>query len=375
MKPHTLLKLEEISRAFRRFIPPKKIIAMNSSGRKKFLEFFNGEGLEPYEIPRNLEKVLWGIRFRSPLMNAAGMFKNGEAVEISAKQGSGAYLGGTTTFNSREGNSKQDINQPFVYLPDSGAGLNCLGLPNEGHTKTLSRIQGIKKTLDIYGCPLGWSVALDPHLNQDEGLMWLVKSMNDYEIMGVDFLELNDSCPNTETERKGLEDRLIYVRDNFLQRRTLLGRERPIPLIVKFSNDTPPEKIPYLMNLLVNLEFDGVNFGNTSTGYKEHKKDISKNERRIYDKFTEEFWGGLSGRPLKEDSLELCAEAVRYINSRKLDNEFHVIRTGGIETAEDILKSERAGISLNQWYTGYWGAFRNHGHDLYKKIYEEITSS
>ena len=75
---------------------------------------------------------------------------------------------------------------------------------------------------------------------------------------------------------------------------------------------------------------------------------------------------------MKEDSLKLCSEAVKYVNSKHLPQEFHVIRTGGIETAEDILESEKAGISLNQWFTGYWENFSKEGHELYKKLYQEL---
>ena len=41
-----------------------------------------------------------------------------------------------------------------------------------------------------------------------------------------------------------------------------------------------------------------------------------------------------------------------------------------IETLKDIQESEKAGISLNQWYTGYFENFAKHGHDVYDKLFD-----
>jgi len=48
--------------------------------------------LEDYTPLGKLVKELWGIKFRSPIMNAAGMFKNGECYEMVAKQRAGISL-------------------------------------------------------------------------------------------------------------------------------------------------------------------------------------------------------------------------------------------------------------------------------------------
>ena len=33
----------------------------------------------------------------------------------------------------------------------------------------------------------------------------------------------------------------------------------------------------------------------------------------------------------------------------------------------------RAGIPLNQWFTGYWEGFDRYGHDVYKRLYQEAA--
>jgi dihydroorotate dehydrogenase len=95
---------------------------------------------------------------------------------------------------------------------------------------------------------------------------------------------------------------------------------------------------------------------------------MDKRDFKNFDFFTKSFGGGLSGRLLKENSLQLASHASAYLKSKDLSREFHVIRTGGIETKEDLLQSQAAGILLNQWFTGYFDQFAHFGHDVYKHI-------
>lgn len=329
---------------------------------------------ESYSPPKNLSKVLWGIKFKSPIMNAAGMFKNGECYLMVANQGAGAYLAGTGTWNQRVGNEKNGIHLPFLPYPRSHASSNWLGLPNDGDATNYRRVS----TIRVNECPVGWSVMGSPDFKGQERLQNLVEGMKRYEHFGVDFLELNESCPNTSNSRPqddDLANRLKYVQEHFLDKRALnKSTSRMIPAIVKFSNDTPVQQIPFLLDLLFELGYDGVNFGNTSTDYARRRELIHSSERRLYDFFTtsKEFGvgGGISGRPLKESSLELASRAVEYLKQGPPSQEFHVIRTGGIESKQDLEDSERAGISLNQWFTGYFENFARYGHKLYKKVLE-----
>ena len=326
---------------------------------------------ETYHPPKELGRTLWGLKFRSPIMNAAGIYKNGTVYETSYRQGAGAFLGGTGTLHQRNGNVKKAIRWPFLPLPQSGAALNWMGLPNDGDTNVAEVARGFEKQ---EGFPIGWSVMAPPDLEGEKKLAALVQSMHLYMDAGVDFLEMNESCPNTEEgalQDSGLEERLQYVKKNFLDK-----RERKIPVIVKFSNDTEDERVEELMSLLFKLDFDGINFGNTSTKYAEHLVEIDEKERSAYKYFTSSrrfgVGGGLSGRPLKERSLALATHAAKYLKAHPPKHEFHVIRTGGIENSGDLRATLDAGISLCQWYTGYFEAFTEHGHAVYKKMYAEL---
>ncbi|NJL29099.1 MAG: hypothetical protein HC897_15045, partial [Thermoanaerobaculia bacterium] len=230
----------------------------------------------------------------------------------------------------------------------------------------------LREVSRVKGCPVGASVTAcpDPSRAIDERLAELVVGMRHYEEAGIDFLELNESCPNTPDDAGGFDElraRLGYLEEHFLAR-----RQRVLPVVVKFSCDTEPTQVPVLLDLLIALRFDGVNFGNTSTDYALHRQLIAKGETRLFDTFTTRFGGGLSGRPLARPSLRLCEVALRHLRQHPPEHEFHVIRTGGIENAADVAASETAGVSFNQWYTGYFEAFARVGHGLYRELYRQL---
>ncbi|MBK9250009.1 MAG: hypothetical protein IPM69_18365 [Ignavibacteria bacterium] len=315
------------------------------------------------------------MRFRSPIFNAAGMFKNGDGYELVARQGAGAYLAGTTTGSVRLGNTKLGIFQPFAPYPRSHAASNWLGLPNISHAEVAKRLSLLER---INNCPIGVSVSASPQESEHIALEELTTGMALYEKAGVDFIELNESCPNIpghfgEKCTTMLDENLIrrceYVSQTFLGK-----RKRRLPVIVKFSNDTHPSLVPLLIDMLLALGFDGVNFGNTSTAYQAHSDQIVHSEKKLYEYFTKNFGGGLSGKLLKNSSLTLCKQACEYLSGIEAKGEFHVIRTGGVEEPLDIIASERAGISLNQWYTGYFENFAQFGNSVYEKMYDSILT-
>lgn len=326
-------------------------------------------------IPSEFGVDAWGLRFRVPLFNAAGIFKNGDGYEVCALQGAGAYLAGTTTSRARIGNTRKGIDHPFTPYPNSAAASNWMGLPNRGHAVVAQRLSRIEK---VAGCPLGASVSADPDLSGLDALGSLAEGMNMYEQAGVDFLELNESCPNVPSHAhrptadeldRDLLERLAYISENVLRRRT-----RPLPVIIKVSNDIQLDLLPALIDVLMDLEFDGINIGNTSTAYAAHEGQIDVRDRAAYRLFTSTFGGGLSGRVVKASSLHACAVAEAHVQ-RRMDRgtkrEFHVVRTGGIESFADMLATRRTGVKLAQWYTGYFERFAHSGHAVYGEMFRE----
>src|SRR3989338_6268775 len=319
MKAQTFSRIERISRPITHLLLPKSIVRIHSSGRIKFLEALKNEiPYESYVPPESLGTTLWDLKFKTPIGNAAGMFKNGECSKMIEMQGAGFYLGGTGTYFPREGNTEEDIHLPVVMPPKSEAAINKLGLNNYGDEANSRQARFIKDTLKI-------------------------------------------------PEGSDLENRLKYVRQNFLNK-----RKRRLPVIVKLSNDTNLIHVPQVMDLLFELGYDGVNFGNTSTDYKTIKDSINVFERETYDYFTKTFGGGVSGDPLLEKSFDLVCKASEHLKSNPPKQEFHIIRTGGIRFMSNVENSLDIGASLVQWYTGYFKNFRKHSHDVYRKMFKDL---
>ena len=369
MITESLAAWEARLRPFLTRLPPALAVRLYSFSRRRYLASFSESPPGRSFDPHGQERTLWGLRFRSPLFNAAGMFKNGEGYWLVARQGAGAYLAGTTTHRRRSGNRRQGIAQPFAPYPLSGAASNWLGLPNVGHKAVARRLARVQRRL---GCPIGVSAAVcpDPRLGDEQKLEQLAAAIELYEEAGVDFLEINESCPNTADDPGGFEE--MRARLETLAKRFLEKRQRPLPVIVKLSCDTAENDVGAVVAALVELGYDGVNFGNTSIDYTRHRKQLEVGERALYDYFTRAFGGGVSGRPLKEDSLRLVSSAAEHLKSRPPEQEFHIVRTGGIEDAEDVRRSLDAGASLCQWYTGYFEAFSRHGHGLYRRMYQDL---
>ncbi len=339
-----------------------------SRGREIFLDYllpnenFSGKA----KISNEFSRTFWSMDFGNALGNAAGIFKDADKrlYDLTYRMGQGFFLGGTGTLFPRICNSKNFINHPFMPYNNSGAASNWLGLPGKGDFYNSKKVSEWKKH---DGFPLGWSVMGNPGLEEGLKLKSLVKSMNLYYSAGADFLEINESCPNTNEElsqSSGLIERLSYVEKNFLNK-----RKRNFPVVVKFSNDTEIGVVSDLVKILCEKGFDGVNFGNTSTNYSLIRKTISEIDLKNFDYFTKSFGGGVSGKPLKKTSLDLCTEAVKAVECLKPSQEFPVIRTGGIEGIGDVELSGKQGIQLNEWYTGFLKAYAKNGNRVYQEMF------
>jgi len=360
-----LLQLAHNMSGMINILPPRVASMFYTRGRKWFMhDFHQLAPLNPPIVipPTNLSRKLWGIEFRLPLFNAAGMFKNGESYDMVASIGAGGYLGGTSTYNMRSGNTKFGMNQPFITLPHSGMAVNFLGLPNLGDEALAGKVITTHK---VPGCPIGWSVMRSPDFNLRDGMSHLIKSLHLFAANPlIDFIEINESCPNVGADFSGLEDRLSYIAAEFLTKRA-----RVLPVIIKLANDLTPDKLSLLIAMLIKYGFDGLNIGNTSTNYTAALAEVSARERELYTWFTHNIGGGVSGRCLKKQSLELCAQAVEDVRKLNPNHEFHIIRTGGIDSYNDLIESQQAGIMLNQWYSGFFTRYIEVGSNVYQNLF------
>ncbi|HOQ50189.1 MAG TPA: hypothetical protein PLV01_10225, partial [Candidatus Kapabacteria bacterium] len=228
---------------------PTVPIFLYSYSRKLFLKAFETNlNFEQTTPPEHLRQTLWDIEFRSPIFNAAGMFKKGAGYETVYKQGAGAFLAGTTTSKPRSGNIKKGILHPFIPYAETESASNWMGLPNEGHSTVAKRLSRIEKQK---GCPIGASIAADVGVNETEIIAGILEGFELYDRAGVDFIELNESCPNVahHSTTQNIIDSDISSRLAIISEKFLKKRKRNLPVIVKFSNDIEIETIPSLIDL------------------------------------------------------------------------------------------------------------------------------
>ncbi len=356
-----LIKLLYSYNIIEKILPSYMVVKTHSLARKYFLANFFKTPHKTQFIPNKIyHKKLWNLTFQFPLMNLAGIFKNAEGYDLVSALGAGGYLGGTSTYNKRKGNYKNHILHPAIILKNSKIAINFLGLPNLGD-EFLSK-QIITKNKVKY-CPIGWSVSRSTDINEQQSLENLIKSLWLYHNKEeIDFIEINESCPNILIPANNdLANRLEYISKNFLKK-----RERPLPITVKFSNDLSINNLKNILKLLLYYQFDGIVLGNTSTNYKAICPNIHITEQKLFNYFTNKFGGGVSGKILKQQSLILAKNAVSIIKQLNPNHEFHVIRSGGIDSWKDIIQSNNAGISLNQWYTGFFDNYIKYEDNVYK---------
>lgn len=362
MNPQLLAQSYHRALPLVRKLPSWLQIKIASSGRKLFMEhFLTHQPTIEFSPPPTQSTSLWGMNFRSTLGNSAGMFKNGESYDFMAQIGAGFYLGGTSTANPRKGNIKKQITHPFISLPQSGIALNFMGLPNLGDEK-LSRtpITDNKMT----GVPIGWSVMRSPDYPEKIALDKLIISIQRYlEHPLIDFIEINESCPNIAKSTGNLIERINYLGK---QLQPLTSNK---PLIIKLSCDLNEKLVESMVTRLIELGFAGITLGNTSTNYDFYRHQLLPQEQAVFDYFTTSFGGGVSGKFLKSRSLRISAIAAETTYKLNPNHEFHIIRSGGVSGYNDIIDGHKHGISLSQWFSGFFDNYTLFGDKLYQQLW------
>ena len=120
---------------------------------------------------------------------------------------------------------------------------------------------------------------------------------------------------------------------------------------MKIAPDLTDSQLLDIIDIVAETQIAGIIATNTTIARRD-LKSVNKGEL-----------GGLSGRPLKNQSTEV----IRFL-SEKSDRAFPIIGVGGIHSAKDALEKLDAGASLVQVYTG----FIYEGPGLIKKINKKI---
>tara|TARA_B100000123_G_C25733598_1_gene430432 strand:+ start:1338 stop:2351 length:1014 start_codon:yes stop_codon:yes gene_type:complete len=272
----------------------------------------------------NLERKLLGLNFKNPIGLAAGFDKNAECYNEFSNFGFGFIEIGTVTPVPQPGNPKKRI---FRLVEDKSI-INRLGFNNKGLDKVVRNLD--KKRNIIIGANIGKNFFTK---NEDAYKDYLkcLNGLNKY----VDYFAINISSPNTKGLRDFHDKSLLGP---FLKKLINANNKmtKPKPMLLKISPDLDNTQLDDIIQLVIDLNIDGVIATNTTTS-----------RDGLVSKYKEET-GGLSGMLLKEKSNLI----ISYLR-KKLGDNFPIIGVGGVMSPQDAIEKFDSGADLVQLYTGF----------------------
>ena len=276
-----------------------------------------------------LEQTILGIHFQNPVGLSAGFDKNARLSDIMPDVGFGFEEVGSITGEPCKGNPKKRL----WRLPKSEALVINYGLVNDGAERICAKLR--KKKFRI---PIGINMAKTNNqvcAIDEKGIEDHAKSLKEAGDIG-DYHTLNISCPNSFGGQsfhrpEALDMLLAHLHQNAWAK----------PVFLKLSPDITKESLKAIIEVGKKHGIHGLIISNLTKQY-----DLSTIDQEEFKKRGIEA-GGISGKPTKELSNTLIAEAYRLAG-----NDLVIIGCGGIFSAEDAYKKIRSGASLVQLITG-----------------------
>lgn len=270
----------------------------------------------------------FGLRFEHPLGLAAGLDKDGEAIDLWAALGFGLIEVGTVTpREGQPGNERPRLQR----LVSDRAIVNRMGFNNKGAPALAAQLKARHTTVPV-GANLGKAktTPLSGAADDYESTLHAVWSSADYIVVNV-------SSPNTPGLRDlQAVDSLRPLLSRVLKTNLLLADERVDrlkPILLKLAPDLADDDVDRAADLALELGLDGVIATNTTL-----RRELARQPAHIE--------GGLSGAPLAPRALELTARLYR-----RLGAEIPIVGVGGIDGPEAAYARIRAGATLLQVFT------------------------
>jgi len=270
-----------------------------------------------------------GLDFPNRVGLAAGLDKNGEAIDGLARLGFGFIEIGTVTPRPQAGNPKPRL----FRLVEQRALINRMGFNNLGVDKLLANVRGASYR-GILGINIGKNADTPIERAADDYLLCL-----DKVYAQASYVAVNISSPNTSKLRQ-LQDatHLGTLLSALKARQAELAQShgRYVPLALKIAPDLGAEDIQSIADAVRRQRIDAVIATNTTVARDGLPAGPESRQP-----------GGLSGAPLFERATAVLATLVNA-----LAGEIPVIATGGIDSGPRAAAKLAAGAQLVQIYTG-----------------------
>ncbi len=296
---------------------------------------------------QRLKTKAFGLDFDNPVGVAAGLDKDGEAIDGLYALGFAYVEVGTVTPLPQPGNPRPR----YFRLELDRASINRYGFNSAGALAVASRMRRRIASLsqppvhyDVFtpmpGMPrsmrrgrvLGVNLGRNKSSTDEQDYMSGIRTLGPY----ADVVVINVSSPNTPglrrlQEKSALQSLLGAV----VNERNKLAHHPAV--CVKIAPDLSDHELIEVAEAVKSSKVDGIVISNTTTSRSLHLKSIASYES-----------GGLSGAPLKPISMH----ALKTIAPR-LPTEITIIACGGIRSGKDALEYAAAGAHLVQLYTEF----------------------
>ncbi|MDX2003653.1 MAG: quinone-dependent dihydroorotate dehydrogenase [Meiothermus sp.] len=279
---------------------------------------------------KRLEVSAFGLKFPNPVGLAAGFDKNAVALRSWAAMGFGSVEIGSVTALAQPGNDRPRL----FRLPDDDALINRMGFNNQGAEAVAGRLEESQKRFGRLPVPLGINLGKSKVVALQDAPRDYLESLERLWDLG-DYFVVNVSSPNTPglrelQDRDRLEELLAAVTE-FAN-----GRK---PIVLKIAPDLTWGQLDQIIGLVEIYKLAGLIATNTTVAREGLKTPIHE-------------VGGLSGKPLRERSLEV----LKYL---KAHSRVPVVSVGGISSVDDVWTRLEAGAVMVQLYTAlvYEGPF------------------
>lgn len=270
-----------------------------------------------------------GLHFPNRVGLAAGLDKNGTAIDGLARLGFGFLEVGTVTPRPQPGNPKPRL----FRLPEHEAIINRMGFNNGGIDALLARLNTLRYR-GILGINIGKNFDTPIEHAVDDYLNCLDKAYP-----AASYIAVNISSPNTKNLRQlqGASELDALLSALKARQTALTDRHgKHVPLALKIAPDLDPGQILNIADALRRHRIDAVIATNTTLGREGVETSPLAAEA-----------GGLSGSPLFEKSTAVIREL-----AQALAGELPIIAAGGITSGSRAKAKLEAGAALVQIYSG-----------------------
>ncbi len=268
--------------------------------------------------------TLGPLKLRGPIGLAAGLDKDGEAIEAWPALGFGFLEVGTVTWHPQPGNS-----QPRLFRLKAERGLiNRLGFNNHGATALAGRMRRLREADRWPDVPVGANIGKSRVTPLEEAVEDYLSSVGVLREV-ADYFTVNVSSPNTP----GLRD--LQHGEHL---RALLGEvceaAGKVPVMVKLSPDLSDEDLGGAVDIAVEAGCAGIITTNTTLQRPGSTGRLGQA-------------GGMSGAPLWPIAEIQIGKTLRFAGGR-----IPIIGAGGVHTPAQARALLDAGCVAIQVYSG-----------------------